>query len=52
MTSEYEAAGGGGCVGMVVAFFLSWISNHSIVWGILHAFLSWFYVIYWMIKHL
>lgn len=33
--------------GMVLAVVLSWTTNHSIAWAILHGFCSWFYVIYW-----
>ena len=38
----------GGCY---VAFVLSWVISHSIWWGILHFFLGWFYVVYWLIKY-
>ena len=40
--------GGGvfGSVGSVLAALLSWKVHHSILWALLHAFLSWFYVIY------
>jgi len=40
--------GGGvfGSIGAVLAAILSWNVNHSIWWALLHAFLSWFYVIY------
>jgi hypothetical protein len=34
-------------IGTVLAIILSWTSNHSVLWAILHAFCSWFYVIYW-----
>jgi len=40
--------GGGvfGSIGAVLAALLSWKVNHSILWALLHAFLSWLYVIY------
>ena len=40
--------GGGifGSIGAVLAALLSWSVNHSILWALVHAFLSWFYVIY------
>lgn len=34
-------------VGAVLAAVLSWITNASIFWAILHFFCSWIYVIYW-----
>lgn len=46
---EYVA--GSGCGGMVLAIFLSWISNHSVGWAIVHAFCGWFYVVYWILKN-
>lgn len=36
----------GYAVGSALAIVLSWSRNASILWGILHGFLSWFYVIY------
>lgn len=44
--------GGGGAgfgLGVVVAVALSWGANHSVLWAIFHGFLSWFYVIYYLI---
>ncbi len=40
--------GGGvfGSIGAVLAALLSWQMNHSIGWALVHAFFSWFYVIY------
>ena len=45
--------GGGvfGSIGAVLAAILSWNANHSIVWALVHAFLSWFYVIYHWLKY-
>ena len=36
-------------IGSVIAIILSWTSNHSILWCILHGILSWFYVIYYVV---
>jgi hypothetical protein len=44
--------GGGifGSIGAVLAALLSWSVNHSILWALVHAFLSWFYVVYhWIV---
>jgi hypothetical protein len=38
-------------IGSVVAGVLSWSVNHSILWGAIHGMCSWFYVIYYAIKH-
>ncbi len=45
--------GGGilGSIGAVLAALLSWGVNHSIVWALVHAFFSWFYVIYHWLKY-
>ena len=34
-------------MGSCLAMILSWHSNQSILWAILHGIFSWFYVIYW-----
>jgi len=36
-------------LGSLLALVLSWTSNHSIIWCIIHFFCGWFYVIYWAI---
>lgn len=36
-------------IGAVIAIILSWTSNHSILWAIIHGFFSWFYVIYYVL---
>jgi len=45
--------GGGifGSIGAVVAALLSWKLNHSILLALVHAFLSWFYVIYHWLRY-
>jgi hypothetical protein len=37
--------------GSILAVTISWSVNHSILWMILHGILSWFYVIYYAVKH-
>lgn len=44
-----EAIGlGGFSLGTVIAVALSWSANKSILWAIIHGFLSWFYIIYYI----
>ncbi|WP_210009437.1 hypothetical protein [Aquirhabdus parva] len=40
-------------LGVVIAVALSWSANHSILWAIIHGFLSWLYIIYYFVilKH-
>lgn len=38
-----------GGIGSSLAVVLSFTTWHSILWAILHGFLSWFYVIWWAI---
>ena len=40
-------------LGAVIAVALSWSANHSILWAIIHGFLSWQYIIYYFVilKH-
>ena len=40
-----------GSIGFLLAIFLSYIVNHSILWCILHAILGWMYVVYWLIVY-
>lgn len=54
MGSDKRGKGGCGCCGggifgsfgAVLAAILSWQMHHSLVWALIHAFCSWFYVIY------
>jgi hypothetical protein len=50
--SQHQQTAGIGCwgFGSIIAITL-WSVNHSILWMILHGILSWFYVIYYAIKH-
>lgn len=34
-------------LGTVIAVIISWTTNHSVGWAIIHGILSWFYVIYY-----
>jgi hypothetical protein len=45
--------GGGvfGSIGAVIAALLSWSHHHSLFWALIHAFLSWIYVIYHWLKY-
>ncbi len=36
-------------MGYMLAFVLSYCHWHSIAWAIVTGFVSWFYVIYWLI---
>lgn len=41
------AAQAGIGLGTAIAVAISWSVNKSIIWAIVHGFLSWFYVIYY-----
>lgn len=47
--SRYKQGGAGFGLGVVIAVALSWGANHSILWAIVHGFLSWIYVVYYVI---
>ena len=47
--SRYGGRKAGFGFGVVIAVALSWDANHSILWAIVHGFLSWVYVIYYLI---
>ena len=40
------AARAGITMGSTLAMVISWDTNHSILWAIIHGFLSWIYVLY------
>jgi hypothetical protein len=46
-----SAAKAGVSFGSALAIAISWTSNKSILWAILHGFLSWIYVIYYAIRY-
>jgi hypothetical protein len=37
--------------GTALAITISWSAHKSILWAIVHGFLSWIYVIYYALKH-
>jgi len=45
-----DAVSSGISMGTALAICISWSLNHSLLWAILHGFLSWGYVIYYAIK--
>jgi hypothetical protein len=47
-TAAYSV-GSGISIGAVIAIVASWSRNKSVLWAILHAFLGWIYVIYYII---
>ena len=47
--AKMKNAIGGFSLGTLIAVALSWSANHSILWAIIHGFLSWFYVIYYFL---
>jgi hypothetical protein len=38
-------------LGTLIALILSWSANHSIFWLIVHGFLGWLYVIYYLLVY-
>ena len=46
-----EGMGAGYALGMALAVVMSWTSHHAFLWAVLHGFLSWFYVIYYLITN-
>lgn len=38
-------------LGTLIAVLISWSMWQSVGWAIVHGFLSWFYVIYYLIKY-
>jgi len=51
ISKSTSTSSGGIGIGAVIAIILSWTTNHSILWAILHGILSWCYVIYWVIQY-
>ena len=49
--SRSNAAKVGIGFGSALAITISWSANKSIVWAIIHGFLSWIYVIYYALKY-
>jgi len=47
MAVHVEAARAGISMGSALAIAISWSTNKSILWAIVHGFFSWLYVIYY-----
>lgn len=50
MRNSNYAVGGIG-LGSIIAVVLMWSVHHSILWCILGAFLSWFYVAFYVLRY-
>ncbi|HEX8385037.1 MAG TPA: hypothetical protein VF576_02580 [Rubricoccaceae bacterium] len=48
MFNKSSATGGIG-LGSIIAVVLSWSANHSVLWAVIHGFLGWLYVIYYLV---
>ncbi len=46
-----EATSSGVSFGCALAMVISYVKWHSIGWAILHGCLSWFYVVYYILKY-
>ena len=46
MSEKVKVVSGGGCLGSVLAFVVSYALNHSVLWAIVHMCFSWFYILY------
>ncbi len=49
MSTKSEVARSGIGIGSAIAIAISWSTNQSILWALLHGVLSWIYVIYFAI---
>ncbi len=49
MSKKESAAASGIGLGAAIAVVISWERSHSILWALLHGFLSWLYVIWFAI---
>jgi hypothetical protein len=49
MAVGHEVARSGIGLGAALAVAISWSTNQSILWALVHGVLSWFYVIYYAI---
>ena len=45
-SAQIGVAKAGASFGSALAITISWSVHHSILWAIVHGFLSWFYVVY------
>jgi hypothetical protein len=49
MHRTVQAAKAGVSFGSALAIAISWSEHHSIIWAIIHGFLSWIYVIWFAV---
>jgi hypothetical protein len=49
MHRTYKAAKAGVSFGSALAIAISWSVHHSIIWAIIHGFLSWIYVVWYSV---
>ena len=49
MAERYGAVKSGIGFGTALAIAISWSTNHSILWAIIHGLFSWLYVIYYAV---
>lgn len=50
-SGKAETVRGGITLGTALAVTISWTTNNSILWAIIHGLLSWFYVIYYALVY-
>ncbi|MDH3252718.1 MAG: hypothetical protein OEM41_07990 [Ignavibacteria bacterium] len=51
MRVRQEVVRSGITFGTALAITISWTTNHSIIWAIIHGIFSWIYVIYYIIVY-
>jgi hypothetical protein len=51
MADTTQAAKAGIGFGSALAITISWSLNKSVLWACIHGVLSWFYVVYYLVKH-
>jgi hypothetical protein len=49
--NRQDVAKAGISFGSALAIAISWTANQSIPWAVLHGLLTWFYVIYYWLRH-
>ena len=47
MRRSAQMAKAGVSFGSALAIAISWSEHHSIIWAVVHGFLSWLYVVYY-----
>ena len=51
MADTTQAAKAGIGFGSALAITISWSLNKSVLWACIHGVLSWFYVVYYLVKY-